>query len=274
VVIRFVKFADKAAARRAALAAAVVLAAADVQAHDFWIEPSTFRPLPGAVVAVGLRVGQNFVGDPVPRFSGSIEQFFVRQGGSEQPISGSENIDPAGWFRADGQSTAVIAYQSGGSFTELPADQFEDYLRLEGLERIIDLRAQRREREKPGRERFYRYAKALLAGKAPPGAATQPLGFVYEIVPDSDPTARLDVFRGRVLHEGKPLPGALVVAMLRNDPSVRLTARSDSRGAFSFTLPRAGVWLIKSVHMVRAWFFSDVDWNSFWASLTFEAPHP
>jgi uncharacterized GH25 family protein len=272
VVIRFVTFADRAAARRAALAVAVVLAAADVQAHDFWIEPSTFRPLPGAIVAVGLRVGQNFVGNPVPRFSGSIEQFFVRQGGSEEPIGGSENMDPAGWFRADGQSTAVIAYQSGGSFTELPADQFEDYLRLEGLERIIDLRAQRRERQKPGRERFYRYAKALLTGKAPPGAATQPLGFVYEIVPDSDPTAPLDVFRGRVLHEGEPLPGALVVAMLQSDPSVRLSARSDSRGAFSFTLPHAGVWLIKSVHMVRAWFFSDVDWDSFWASLTFEAP--
>jgi uncharacterized GH25 family protein len=274
VVIRFVPFAGKAGVRGAALAAAVVLAAADVQAHDFWIEPSTFRPLPGAIVAVGLRVGQNFVGDPVPRWSGSIEQFFVRQGGSEQPIGGTENTDPAGWFRADGQSTAVIAYQSGGSFTELPADEFEDYLRLEGLERIIDLRAQRREREKPGRERFYRYAKALLTGTTPPGAATQPLGFVYEIVPDNDPTAPLDVFRGRVLHEGKPLPGALVVAMLHGEPLVRLSARSDSRGAFSFPLPRAGVWLIKSVHMVRAWFFSDADWNSFWASLIFEAPHP
>jgi Domain of unknown function (DUF4198) len=232
----------------------------------------TFRPVPGAIVGVALRVGQNFMGDPVPRFSGSIEEFFVRQGGSEQPIGGAEYVDPAGWFRADGQATAVIAYQSGGSFTELPAEEFEAYLRLEGLEHIIDQRAARRERDEPGRERFYRYAKALLAGKTSPGAATQPLGFAYEIVPDGDPTARLDAFQGRVLHEGEPLQGALVVAMLHSDPSVRLSARSDSRGAFSFRLPRAGVWLIKSVHMVRAWFFSDADWDSFWASLTFEAP--
>jgi uncharacterized GH25 family protein len=272
VVIRFAPFADRAVLKGTVLAAAVALTAFDVQAHDFWIEPSTFRPLPGAIIAVRLRVGQNFAGDPVPRISGSIEQFFVRQGGGEQPIGGTEYIDPAGWFRADGQATAVIGYQSGGSLIEQPADQFEDYLRLERLERIIDLRALRREREKPGRERFYRYAKALLAGEASPGAATQPLGFAYEIVPDSDPTARLDVFRGRVLHEGEPLPGALVVAMRHGDPSMRLRARSGSRGAFSFTLPRGGVWLIKSVHMVRAWFFSDADWDSFWASLTFEAP--
>ncbi len=60
--------------------------------------------------------------------------------------------------------------------------------------------------------------------------------------------------------------------MLRSDPSVRLTAYSDVRGEFSLALPRAGVWLIKSVHMVRASFFSDADWYSLWASLTFEMP--
>src|SRR5829696_5190757 len=100
----------KAVVRPIAWIAAVVLAAGELCAHDFWIEPSTFRPAPGATVAIGLRVGQNFVGDPVPRSSQLVERFVVRQGGSEQPITGLENIDPAGWLRADGQGTAVIAY--------------------------------------------------------------------------------------------------------------------------------------------------------------------
>jgi uncharacterized GH25 family protein len=272
VTIRFTPFPGKAAARQIALAAALLLAAGDVYAHDFWIEPSTFHPPPGSTVAVGLRAGQNFIGDAVPRFASSIEQFVVRQSGSEQPIDGSENIDPAGWLRADGQSTAVIAYRSAGSFVELPAEKFEDYLRQEGLERIIDIRAKRGQRDKPGRERFYRYAKALLTGQQPSAAVTQPLGLAYEIVPDDDPTARLAPFGGRVLYGGKPLAEALVVAMLRSDPSVRLTVRSDAQGAFSFVLPRAGVWLIKSVHMVKASFFSDADWESLWASLTFQTP--
>lgn len=256
------------------MAAVLLLAAGGLHAHDFWIEPSTFRPAPGSTAAVGLRVGQNFVGDPVPRFSRSIEQFSIRQGGSEQPINGLENIDPAGWLRADGRSTAVIVYRSTGSFVELPAEKFEDYLRQEGLERIIDTRAKRGQRDKPGRERFYRYAKALLTGQQPSAAVTQPLGLLYEIVPDDDPTARLAPFRGRVLYGGKPLGDALVVAMLHSDPSVRLTVRSDAQGAFSFVLPHAGVWLIKSVHMVKASFFSDADWESLWASLTFETPPP
>jgi uncharacterized GH25 family protein len=272
VTIRFATFVGRAAARPVVLAAMLLLAAGDLDAHDFWIEPSTFHPPPGSTVAVGLRVGQNFVGDPVPRIASSIEQFVIRQAGTEEPVNGLQNIDPAGWLRADGQSTAVIVYCSTGSFVELPAEKFEDYLRQEGLERIVESRAGRGQHDKPGRERFYRYAKALLTGERPSAEVTRPLGLVYEIVPDDDPTVPRERFGGRVLYRGKPLPDALVVAMLRGDPSMRLTRRSDARGAFSFELPRAGVWLIKSVHMVKSSFFSDADWDSLWASLTFETP--
>src|SRR5207244_11086169 len=118
-------------------------------------------------------------------------------------------------------------------------------LRVEGLERIVDLRTQRGERAKPGREHFLRFAKALLTGARTSPAVTQPLGLAYEIVPAEDPTVSTAPFRGRVLFRGSPLAGALVVAMLRSDPSVRLTARSDAGGGFVFNLPKAGVWLIK-----------------------------
>ncbi len=252
--------------------AAVLAAAGPLHAHDLWIEPSTFHPREGEMVTVGLRVGQNFVGDPVPRFSRMIEQFAVRQGGVEQEISGIENTDPAGWLRADGASTAMIVYRSEPSYIELPAGKFEDYLRLEGLDRIIDMRTERGERAKPGHEYFSRYAKALLTGERSSPAVTQPLGLTFEIVPDVDPTTGAAPLRGRVLYRGKPLAGALVVALWRDDPSLRMTLRSDAQGAFTFVLPRAGVWLVKSVHMVRSWFFSRADWDSLWASLTFETP--
>src|SRR5260370_17382371 len=92
------------------------------------------------------------------------------------------------------------------------------------------------------------------------------------MVPVGEPKVRAAAFQGRVLYGGKPLAGALVVALLRSDPSVRLTVRSDDHGAFSFMLSRAGVWLVKSVHMVKASMFSDADWDSLWAALTFQAP--
>ncbi len=258
--------------KRLAWIAAALLNVAVLQAHDFWIEPSTFHPSPGTTVAVALRVGQKFVGDAVPRADASIAQFIVRQAGRDETIKGLERVDPAGWLRADGQATAMVAYRSRPSYIELPANKFEDYLRVEGLEHIIDLRTQRGERTKPGREHFLRYAKSLLTGARTSPAVTQPMGLAYEIVPADDPTVSTAPFRGRVLFTGAPFAGALVVAMLRSDPSIRLTTRSDAQGGFVFALPRPGVWLIKSTHMARAWFFSEADWESSWASLTFEAP--
>src|SRR3974390_2284104 len=174
--------------RSLAFAAALLLAAAGARAHDFWIEPSTFRPAPGATVAVGLRVGQDFIGDPVPRLSAFIAAFAVRQNGSDKDVSGSDHIDPAGFLRADGRTTAIISYASTGAYIELPPAEFEDYLRLYGLDDILARRAARRESSKLGRERFYRYAKALLTGPPPSEAVAKPLGLDYEIVPDEDPT--------------------------------------------------------------------------------------
>lgn len=252
----------------------LLLAAASARAHDFWIEPSTFHPAPGTTVAVGLRVGQDFIGDPVPRLSAYISAFSVRQDGQDHDIGGTDRIDPAGFFRADGSATAIISYASTGAYIELPAGEFEDYLRLYGLDDIVASRAARGEHDKIGRERFYRYAKALLTGVAQSASVAKPLGLDYEIVPDEDPTARLAPFHGRILYAGKPLPGAKVVALLHGEPTVHVETHSDAQGAITLPLPRPGIWLIKSVHMVRAGFFSSEDWDSYWASLTFDIPPP
>ncbi|TWB42479.1 putative GH25 family protein [Nitrospirillum pindoramense] len=248
-------------------------------AHDFWIEPSSFRPGPGTAVAVGLRVGEDFIGDPVPRTASLIDRFFIRQAGEEQAISGADNIDPAGFVRADGRATALIAYTSTGSDLTLPADRFTAYLRQYGLDPIVADRERRGESGLAGRECFYRYAKSLLTGAGPDPAVTRPLGFTYEIVPDTDPTMPGGApLRGHVLFQGHPVAGAVVTAHLQGEPTARLATRSDARGAFTFPLRRGGVWLVRSVHMVRAgmlarWLHAR-DWESHWASLTFDWPGP
>jgi uncharacterized GH25 family protein len=258
--------------RRAVSAAIVVAAIAPLAAHDFWIEPSSFHPEPGSIVAIGLRAGQGFVGDPVRRSSESIEQFIAREGDREEQVTGSEGSDPAGILMTGGRETAIVAYRSRPAYIELPADRFEDYLRLEGLEAIVARRRERGKGATPGLEYFTRYAKALLTGQSPSRAVTRPVGFEMEIVPDADPTRKSGAFAGAVLYRGAPLPGALVVAMPRANPSERSTVRTDARGTFTFAMLKPGVWLIKSVHMVETGWLSRADWQSSWASLTFEVP--
>jgi uncharacterized GH25 family protein len=260
------------ARRRAALAAMLTIAVAPLAAHDFWIEPSSFRPEAGSVVGIGLRVGQNFVGDPVRRTSEFIEQFVVKEAERATPVAGAEGSDPAGFLIYDGRETALVAYHSAPAFIEMPPAKFEEYLRLEGLEAVVSARRAGGKSAKPGLEYFSRYAKALLTGTSTSAAVTRPIGFELEIVPDADPTVRAGRFSGVVLYRGAPLAGALVVAMPRSNPAERSTVRTDARGAFTFSTLHPGVWLIKSMHMVAAGWFSRADWLSAWASLTFEVP--
>jgi len=249
----------------------LLITAVTARAHDFWIEPSSFRPAVGSLVTASLRVGQDFVGDPVPRSAQLIEQFVVRDGASERPVVGQENRDPAGYLRVERPGLTIVGYRSRPVRLELPAQKFEDYLRQEGLEEIIALRAKRGESSKPDKEIFSRCAKAILfAGNGGGAAVNEPLGFRYEIIPETNPYAAAGALTFRVVYEGKPLRNALVTAIAQDGAATPLRARSDGAGRVRFTLPSRGVWLVKSVRLVAAPAASGADWESLWASVTFE----
>jgi len=260
--------------REPAIVLALAGLAAAARAHDFWIEPSTFHPAPGAEVTVSLRVGQGFRGDPVPRNPALIERFVEIGDPGEAPVDGLPGADPAGQFRVSAPGLVWIAYRSGRSPVSLEADKFEKYLAEEGLETVSQLRRQHGESGKPGREVFSRSVKSLLVAE-PSGAGAKgfdrTLGLPLELVFRKDP------FRAvpgkmplRLLSDGKPLPGALVVAMEQSAPEGRVSGRTDAHGDVTLDLSRKGVWLVKAVRMTPAPAGVDADWESVWTSLTFE----
>ncbi len=250
---------------------ALALSARSTAAHDLWIEPSAFFTSPGQVVAVRLRVGQDLVGDPVPRDPAAIDQFVAVDQLAKRPIAGRDGGDPAGVLRVDSPGVIVIGYRSRPSTVVLPANKFNQYLGEEGLEAIAATRAVRNQTGAEGRELFSRAAKSLVrSGESNGSQGDRALGFRLELVARGDPFDAHQRAAFQLLFESRPLPGALVVAVNRNDPSAKLTMRTDSQGRVSFPLQRAGMWLIKAVHMMAAPAGSGADWESIWASLTFE----
>jgi uncharacterized GH25 family protein len=258
---------------RALIVVAVAICGARLHAHDMWIEPATFSPDTGQIVAVRLRVGQDFLGDPLPRDPRLINEFVVQDAAGRQPLVGRDGSDPAGFFRIATPGLQIIGYRSNPSALEQTGDKFNRYLKEEGLETIAALRAQRHQTDAKAREFFSRCAKSLVASGSP--AKTQgdrPLGFTLELVAERNPYAlnagqELPV---RLIYQNRPLAGALVVAMNRLRPGEKLTARTDEAGRARFTLQQEGMWLIKAVHMVEAPAGADADWVSYWASMTFE----
>lgn len=255
-------------------AAVLALLAPPALAHDFWIEPSSYWTEPGGALAVRLRVGERFEGEPVPRNPERIERFALLGPGGELPVEGMDGHDPAGYVRPRAPGIHVLVYRSRRAGIELAPDKFAAYLEEEGLDGILALRKERGEADKPAREVYSRCAKALVAvGGAGAGGYDRVVGLPLELVPEANPFAlgERDELPVRLLFQGKPLDGALVVAMDRGSPQRTVKAKTGPDGRARLALGRPGVWLVKSVHMFRAPEDAGADWESLWASLTFEA---
>lgn len=257
--------------------AAIVATNPQVLAHDMWIEPTTFAPETGKIVGVKLRVGQDLLGDPVPRDPALINQFVVVDSAGRKPVVGRDGADPAGLVLVGAPDLFVIGYRSNASMVELSAEKFNQYLKEEGLDAVAAMRARRNETGAKAHESFSRCAKSLvLSGPAKEGQRDRQLGFTLELVAERNPyaVASSEHVPFRLIYENRPLSGALVVAMNRVNPSEKLTARTDSDGRVRFQFKQGGMWLVKSVHMVPAPAGVKADWASYWASLTFELNGP
>lgn len=258
------------------IASSMLVGAASAAAggHEFWIEPSTYHPGVGETFRLELRHGERFRGERVPRREDLIDRFTLAGAEGEAPVVGRSG-GPTSFTRATSPGLHVAGFRSRRMRNDLDAASFERYLREEGLARIADLRAARGETDRPGREVYSRGAKTLIAvgdgGPNGPGH-DRVLGFPLEIVLETSPAA----LRGgedlvvRVLFAGKPLADVEVVAVSAADPEHLRRRRTDEEGRVRFPPAEPGAWLLTTIHMVPAPPDVDADWESFWASFTFE----
>ena len=240
-------------------------------AHDFWIEPETFRPEVGARVPLKLHVGENFKGDSALFNPEQFERYVVGGPAGDKPVDGTLGDEPAGTITvAQPGLYAVIYHSKKFDVTFDDFRKFEDYLKEEGLERQMPLAKARAGSGGKIVEQYMRCAKALIAapqGEAAP--ADRNFGCTLELVAETNPYRDSDL-RLRLLFRKAPVEGVLVVAFNKADPMSKLKARTDKEGRVALKLPTSGVWLVKAVHMVPQARFTRGDWESFWASLTFE----
>jgi hypothetical protein len=250
-----------------------LLSARAVIAHEFWIEPQQFRAAPGVKIPLRIYVGQYFKGTSLPFLTDIFERFYVTDPRGTENIRGVLGDDPAATLtvRAPGRIWIVLRSTSFDLTYDKPGE-FDAILAKEGIDHLVPVE---RRGKLPIKETYSRCAKSLLlAGPAPPGSAPdRAFGLPLELIAESDPYAgRSAAFTVRLLYRGAALPGALVTAFHKSMPEKRLEARTDASGRARLALDRDGVWLLNAVHLLPAPKKSGAQWETLWASLTFEIP--
>ncbi len=192
----------------------------------------------------------------------------------------------------DEESTSVLTVSSGPPGTlllgvstrprmiELSAEDFNEYLRHDGVLDTLAARERDGNLGEAANERYSKHVKTLLrVGGESSDSWQHRLGYPVEFVPLVDPAALGvgDEMKVLVLADGEPLAGQLVYASFggyhaHGDDGTHQEAvrtRSGDDGVVSFEIGRTGRWYLRMIHMVPST-EEGVDYVSNWATLTFE----
>ena len=176
------------------------------------------------------------------------------------------------------QTGAAGTYVIGASLSPrqiaLTADEFNSYLREDGIPDILNARTLNGELGVAVRERYQKHVKAVLqVGETRTEAYATVLGYPAEIIPLTNPYAAKigDTLAVRALVDGKPIVSQMLLSGGERDGQAIAEnwARSDTAGVARFALTEAGKWYIKFIRMVPV-SGDSVNYESKWATLTFE----
>jgi uncharacterized GH25 family protein len=183
-------------------------------------------------------------------------------------------------FKAGAPGTHVVGVSTAPRMIELTAEEFNEYLRHDGVLDVLEARRVGGTADQPAAERYSKHVKTILqVGRMATDTFDHRFGYPIEIVPLANP-ASLSVGESlafQVLAAGVPVADQSVHASYEgfhgHDDSgghrEAAAVRTDDQGTAQVELTRSGRWYLRLIRMLP----SDdegVDYESNWATLTFE----
>ncbi len=239
-------------------------------AHDLYLVTG----VAGARGRVCARIGEHFPASMNAVSADRLERFAVHNERGTMELKGRES-DKSFCAVLPGAGPAVAEMIVHPRFIKLDAKDFNGYIEGEGFRDVMRAREQSGKTGEIGRELYSRSAKLLVGSGT---RATEALGHVLEIVPERDPAtlAAGELLAVRVLFRGKPLAGVRVSAAYAGAEmkghEYPVTAETDANGRAALKLDRPGLWYARLIHMTPAQDDPEIDWRSYFATLTFEVP--
>jgi uncharacterized GH25 family protein len=187
-------------------------------------------------------------------------------------------------FETGGPGTYLIGVSTRARNIELSAEDFNEYLKHDGVLDVLAAREEAGILDQPAVERYSKHVKTIAhADEAAGRAWAKQLGYPIEIVPRSDPATLCpgDELEFEVLADGAPAAEQLVYASYAGfhehtddgGHQEAVKTRTDASGVGSVEISNDGRWYLRLIRMLEV-DEDDVDYESNWATLTFEVECP
>lgn len=244
------------------------------QAHEFWLQPLKYFYAVGEKATISFKVGENFIGESWDLKRHRIERLELihRNQSSNLKDSVKEGEKDNLEVELKESGTHLIVMQSDKAYIELEADKFNEYLKEDGLDNVLDLRTKTKTLNKPSKEFYSRYTKLLLqVGDTKDDTYKKVIGLPIEIVPDRNPYSlkKGDLIRFKILWQGKSFFGAKVRVWNRFDNRTTIqNIYTEKDGTMQTHISNPGAWMVSVVQMIPST-KEGADWESYWGSMVF-----
>ena len=245
----------------------------NLSAHDFWLEANPFYSKPGTNVDISILVGEDMFGETLPNIPADYSDFSYTTKKGRKKISGEIARYPAGYFEVSEAGYYAIGYRATEREVSLEGEKFTDYLKKQGLDKIIAFREKNQLTDRKVNEIYSRCVKTIVkvGEDSHNDYSQQQFGYTLEITPLENPYDKKigDTLGIKVSYLGQALNDTLVSAFTKESPQNKQKVRTNSHGIAEININKKGRWLLTSVEMIPSQ-KEFVDWESFWASLSFE----
>lgn len=234
-----------------------------------WLEPEKFKVSPTELFILSFREGQKLNGSSWA-YQNRVASLNLHSGGPKIDLHA---ITKAGnstmQFKAPGAGTFQLTMSSIPERVEWTQTEFEATIRENGLDAFISPTIINESGKV--REEMTIYGKVIMQSGQQPASVTQPVGLVYELVPDQNPYFLNvgDPLTFRVLLNGRPVFGAMVNFWnVTGNLTTGQKLYTDKDGRVETNLSSTGKWLVSSVYIKKSK-SPEQDFESYRTSLTF-----
>ncbi len=245
-----------------------------IQAHEFWLQPLKFNYQLNDEATINFMVGENFTGEQWDLTKHKVELLEWHTADAKADLTTQvKNVKGSRLMqKLSNEGTHLFAMKSNAAYIELGAEKFNEYLKEDGLDYILNERKKKNILQTPSKENYTRFAKLIMqVGDKTDDTYKKKVGFRIEIVPQNNPyTIKTgDYLQCLVLFEGKPLSHTLVKVWSKlNHTTFLQNIYTENDGMIKFPISTKGEWMVSTVKMIS----NDLptsQYHSLWGSLVF-----